>query len=164
MTQPPSATPQSAEPGRWTSRLIVSLARFARPMTLGVRGLVIDADNRVLLVRHTYVPGYFLPGGGAESGETLEQSLIRELAEEGNIRVTAPSTLFGLYFNKRLSRRDHVALYIVRDFVQTGPRAPDYEIAEAGFYARDALPAGTTPATRARLAEVFDGAPVSPYW
>jgi ADP-ribose pyrophosphatase YjhB (NUDIX family) len=154
----------AAEPGRWISRLIVAAARFTRPMTLGVRALVIDAEERVLLVRHTYVPGFFLPGGGAECGETLEESLARELVEEGNVRLTAPAPLFGLYFNRRVSRRDHVALYIVRDFTQDAPRLPDYEIAEAGFFARDALPEGTTPATRARLAEYFDGAPVSPYW
>jgi ADP-ribose pyrophosphatase YjhB (NUDIX family) len=163
MTQTPAPRP-SAEPGRWRSRLIVSLSRFLRPMTLGVRGLVVDRDNRVLLVRHTYVPGFFLPGGGAESGETLEEALTRELAEEGNIRLTAPAQLFGVYFNKRVSRRDHVAFYIVRDFEQIAPHAPDYEIAEAGFFPLDALPPGVTPATRARLREVFEKAPVSPYW
>lgn len=60
--------------------------------------------------------------------------------------------------------RDHVALYIVRDFRCDGPRPPDREIAESGFFPLDRLPEGTTPATRARIAEVFDAAPLSPCW
>ena len=37
--------------------------RFARGMTLGVRGVVLDSENRVFLVKHTYVSGWQLPGG-----------------------------------------------------------------------------------------------------
>jgi 8-oxo-dGTP pyrophosphatase MutT (NUDIX family) len=139
-------------------------ALFQRPMTLGVRGLVIDAEERVLLVRHTYVAGYYLPGGGVEGGETLEEALVRELAEEGNITIHGAPTLHGVYLNQRVSRRDHVALYIVRDFSQHAPHVPDREIAEAKFFSLDELPADTTSATRARLDEALKGAPISPYW
>jgi ADP-ribose pyrophosphatase YjhB (NUDIX family) len=149
---------------RLVSRVITFGAMFKRPMTLGVRGLVVDAQNHVLLVRHTYLPGFYLPGGGVESGETMLQALTRELLEEGGVHVLDAPQLHGVYLNRRVSGRDHVALYVVRRFRCEGPRAPDHEIAEAGFFALDALPEGVTPATRARLAEVLDGAPVSPYW
>jgi len=36
--------------------------------------------------------------------------------------------------------------------------------AEAAFFDLDALPADTTAATRARLSEALEQAPVSPYW
>jgi ADP-ribose pyrophosphatase YjhB (NUDIX family) len=149
---------------RLTTRLITYAAIIARPMTLGVRGLVVDAQNRVLLVRHTYVSGYYLPGGGVEAGETLEEALARELAEEANVVIEAPPTLQRVYLNRCVSRRDHVALFVVRGFSQSAPRAPDAEILEADFFPLDALPAGATRATRARIGEVFDGAPLSPYW
>jgi ADP-ribose pyrophosphatase YjhB (NUDIX family) len=149
---------------RVASRLIALGARFQRPMTLGVRGLVLDKDNRVLLVRHTYVEGFYLPGGGVESGETLEEALRRELSEEANVLLDMPPELFGVYLNRRFSMRDHVALFVVRAFRLTHPRAPDREIAEAAFFDLDALPADTTSATRARLSEALENAPVSPYW
>ncbi len=172
MGQEPDATtaPQKNQPpppsrrARLVSKIITFGALFQRPMTLGVRGLVLDGMDRVLLVRHTYVPGYYLPGGGVESGETLLEALARELEEEGGVRLLEAPTLQGVYLNRRASPRDHVALFTVRRFHCEGVRAPDHEIAEVGFYPLDALPNGTTPATRARLAEALDGAPVSPYW
>ncbi|HEY8126253.1 MAG TPA: NUDIX domain-containing protein [Methylocystis sp.] len=133
-------------------------------MTLGVRGLVIDQRNRVLLVRHTYVEGFYLPGGGVESGETLMEALERELSEEANVLLDTPPELFGVYLNRRFSIRDHVALFVVRAFRLLEPRVPDREIAEAAFFDLDALPFDTTPATRARLSEALENAPVSPYW
>ena len=98
--------------------------RFSRGATLGARAMVIDGQGRVFLVKHSYVDGWHLPGGGVETGETMLAALARELAEEGNILLTAPPQLHGVFFNERVSRRDHVALFIVREFRQDGaPRA-----------------------------------------
>jgi len=136
-----------------------------RPMTLGVRGLIHDrASNTVFLIRHTYVPGWQLPGGGVEVGETLGEALTRELAEEGNIVLTAPPLMKSMHFNRRASRRDHVAFYLIEAFSQATPKLPDREIAETGFFSLDRLPEGTTPATLRRIAEVFGKAQLSPYW
>src|SRR4051812_35416974 len=138
--------------------------RFARGMTLGVRGVVIDPQGQVFLVKHSYVSGWHLPGGGVETGETVQDALARELLEEGGITPLEPPALHGVYFNSRVSRRDHVALFVVRVFRQDGgPRDPR-EIVDYGFFARDALPPETTRGTRARLAEALDGATVSPRW
>lgn len=147
------------------ARLFHLYFRLKRPMTLGVRGLVYDrAQNSVFLIRHTYVPGWQLPGGGVEVGETVVEALRHELIEEGNIEMLAQPALRSIHFNRRASRRDHVAFYVVESFRQTSPKQPDHEIAEAGFFPLDSLPDGTTPATLRRIAEIFDAAPVSDDW
>ncbi len=145
-------------------RVAVALSRLTRGMTLGVRGLVIGPDRRIFLVKHSYVSGWHLPGGGVEVGETLLDALIRELREEGNLEPTAPPLLHGVFLNDRLSRRDHVAVFVVRDFRQIGEPVPDLEIIAHGFFALDELPNDTTAATRARIIEVIGGAPVSEHW
>ena len=138
--------------------------RMARGMTLGVRGVVLDGGNKVFLVRHSYVAGWHLPGGGVEVGETFLEALRRELMEEGRIELTGEPVLHGLFFNGHVSRRDHVAVYVVRQFRQDRLPKPNHEIVECGFYAASALPAETTRGTRLRIAEVLDGAAPIATW
>ena len=157
-----SGTRRALEPA--LRRVLHVYWRFARAMTLGVRALVLDQDGRIFLVKHSYVSGWHLPGGGVEAGETLIQAIARELGEEGNIEMTAPPRLHGIFFNNRASRRDHVALFVVRAFRQTAAPVPNGEIIAHGFFAPDALPNDTTAATRARIVEVLGGAPVSERW
>jgi ADP-ribose pyrophosphatase YjhB (NUDIX family) len=138
--------------------------RLAHGTTTGVRAMVIDGAGRIFLVKHSYLAGWHLPGGGVDKGEAVASAMSRELFEETNIRVAGEPKLQGVYFNNRESRRDHVVLFIVRDFVQEKPPEPDYEIVAHGFFALDALPEDTSRATRARIAEVFNGVPVSEVW
>jgi hypothetical protein len=100
--------------------------RFARGMTLGVRGVVLDRDNRVFLVKHSYVAGWHLPGGGVEVGESLRDALRRELVEEGRIELAGEAKLHGVFFNSHVSPRDHVA-------VRTGCPRPTMKSWRAGF-------------------------------
>jgi 8-oxo-dGTP pyrophosphatase MutT (NUDIX family) len=138
--------------------------RWARGLTLGVRGLILDGEGRVFLVKHSYISGWHLPGGGVEKGETLIAALERELREEGNIAVSEAPALHAIYFNRRVSRRDHVALYIVRAFRQIGPPVPNAEIIAHGFFGTNELPADTSRATRERIAEVLSGRPPAELW
>jgi ADP-ribose pyrophosphatase YjhB (NUDIX family) len=133
-------------------------------MTLGVRGFVVNAAGEILLIRHSYVDGWHLPGGGVERGETLRDALTRELAEEGGVTIDEEASLFAIYFNSSASPRDHVALFVVRAFQQEPKFRPNAEIVDRGFFPPAALPADATAATRRRIAEVLDGAPVSAHW
>ena len=138
--------------------------RFARGLTVGVRAVVLDDEGRVFLVQHSYVAGWHLPGGGVEIGESIGEALDRELREEGNIVMTGAPELRGIYFNRQASRRDHVALFVVHHFRQDAAPVPNHEIVAHGFFPPDALPAGTTAATRARIDEVIRGTPIRAGW
>ncbi|MBA1156153.1 NUDIX domain-containing protein [Microvirga mediterraneensis] len=157
-----------SHPARGASRFVSwglhTYWRFSRGLTLGVRAVVLDDRDRVFLIRHTYVPGWHLPGGGVETGETALEALGRELREEACITLDGTPDLFGVYFNRRISRRDHVLVYVIRRFTVLEVKQPDREIAEAGFFPLDQLPEGTTGATRARLAEILKGRPASANW
>jgi ADP-ribose pyrophosphatase YjhB (NUDIX family) len=138
--------------------------RFARGMTLGVRAVVLDREGRVFLVKHSYVSGWHLPGGGVEVGESFGEALRRELLEEGRIEVLGQPALHGLFFNSHVSRRDHVAVYVVRDFKQDRLPDPNREIVASGFFEAAALPAETTEGTRLRIAEVLESKPPIATW
>ena len=150
----------------WMMRLFHLGALAARGMTLGVRGVAIDAAGRVCLVRHTYVAGWHLPGGGIEAGENAVEAMIREFREEAEILVDPGEglRLHGFYHNRAAAGRDHVALYRAPAFTVRGEKAPDREIAACGFFPLDALPPEITAATRARLREITEGLPPATHW
>ncbi|WP_244296451.1 NUDIX domain-containing protein [Stappia sp. TSB10GB4] len=145
-------------------RLVLAATRYQRAMTLGVRVAATDAEGRLLLVRHSYLAGWYLPGGAVDVGETLAEAALRELREETGVSGGAP-VLFAVYHNRRNHIRDHVALYRVA--VAEVPEAaftPTREIREAGFFAPQALPPDTSPATLRRIAELAGDSPPSPFW
>ena len=165
MPSPAHAETRTAEQMRFRVKLFHLWHLFRRPLTLGVRGVVFDQQRReVFLVKHTYVGGWHLPGGGVEPGETMLSCLARELQEEGNIVLTGAPQLKSIHFNGKASRRDHVAIYLITQFAQTAPRKPDLEIADARFFPLDALPEGMTEGTRRRLGEIFSDLEVSADW
>ncbi|MES1158897.1 MAG: NUDIX domain-containing protein [Terricaulis silvestris] len=137
--------------------------RMRRGMTLGVRAIVTDEAGRILLVRHTYMPGWYFPGGGVESRETALDAVKREIMEEAGVEATETPRLIGFYANHAKFPNDHIALYRVHAW-RACPTNNAGEIAEYGFYAREALPNGITQSTLRRLAEVFDGAELSADW
>jgi len=122
---------------------------FVRPVTLGVRVMLIRRDQ-VLLVRQTYMDGWFMPGGGVQKNEGLDQAARREAREEVGAELI-DLTLLGVYSNFKERKTDHNVLFLSEDFRLVG--AHDKEIAEMRFFRLDALPADLWPGHRKRLSE-----------
>lgn len=147
------------------ARLMHYVHLIRRSHTLGVRAIVQKEDGSVLLVKHTYVPGWYLPGGGVEWGETLYQALEKELIEETGVKLTSKAKMLAVYQNNNASKRDHVALYICPKWQQDNkPSLPNHEILAAEFFPLTELPDDTTESTKRRLAELKTGGPYSDYW
>jgi ADP-ribose pyrophosphatase YjhB (NUDIX family) len=148
---------------RLPQRVLQSLFRLRRGMTLGVRAMVTDDDGRILLVRHTYSKGWNLPGGGVERGEEALMALERELLEETGVRLVSPPQLFGIYANESNFRGDHILLYLAHRFERDHFK-PTAEIADARFFAAGEIPSDATAGTMRRIVEVREGRHPARHW
>jgi ADP-ribose pyrophosphatase YjhB (NUDIX family) len=137
--------------------------RLTRGLTLGVRGIVTDSEGRVLLVEHTYVPGWHLPGGGVERGEPAHLALERELEEEAGVRLTGPARLLSIHSNHARFRGDHVLVFHCETWEACQATSVG-EIAAVGWFAPDALPADTSAGHRRRIEELLGGLPSDHDW
>jgi 8-oxo-dGTP pyrophosphatase MutT (NUDIX family) len=137
--------------------------RFTTPLTMGVRVIVQDDTGCVLLIRHSYIKGWHLPGGGVGRHETLATAARREAREEAGVEVECPAQPFGVYARFRHGASDHVALFVASAWRGT-PRPDAFEIIDLDFFPLDALPPDTSPATRRRLDEFRGLSPVAESW
>ncbi len=138
--------------------------RVTRPRTIGVRAVLLDPAGRIALVRHTYIAGWYLPGGGVKKGESIVDALSRELAEEVAIGDATIERVLGVYHSRREGKDDHVVVYVAQAGTDTLRGADALEVAGAGWFAPDALPPGTTPATLRRIGEYRQGATGGGEW
>lgn len=113
------------------------------------------------MVRHTYVKGWHLPGGGVERGETIYDAAIKELSEEVGIKATQNDLrLLSFHANSTNFKGDHVALFHCNNWQEIpslNASPSPHEIAEWGFFGTDELPEATTRATKERIEEfIYD--------
>ena len=140
-----------------------------QPISLGCRALLVQEAAtegqapQILLVRHSYIKGWYLPGGGVQRREALSAAIVREVSEECQLQIVAP-VLLGMYFSLHAGRSDHIALYLIRQFSPIAKAPQDPEIAECRFFALDALPTDTSAATMRRIAEYFKQQPQTEQW
>lgn len=152
---------QRIEP--FTRPLFFLASRLTRGMTLGVRVVATDPQGQVMLVKHTYLAGWWLPGGGVDRGEATQDAAVRELREETGLIATTPPRLISVHSNERFFRGDHVLVFGIDEFT-VGERTSHGEIAEVGWFDPADLPEDAHRSTRARLGEIFGGAPADPTW
>jgi ADP-ribose pyrophosphatase YjhB (NUDIX family) len=133
-----------------------------RPETRGVRAIALTPAGQVILVRHSYIQGWHLPGGGHESGETAEQAVLRELREEAGMVSHGAVRVLGTLQHRPNFRRDTVTIALVEQVAFAF--RPSLEIVEARAFDLDALPEGITAGTLRRLAEWREERPVAKDW
>jgi len=147
----------------FTRPIFFLVSRMTRGMTLGVWVVATDEAGRVMLVKHTYLPGWWLPGGGVDRGETVQAAAVRELREEAGLIATGEPRLVSAHSNERFFPGDHVLVFRIDGF-EVGERTSHGEIEAVGWFDLGALPEDMNRACAARLAEIFDGAMVSREW
>jgi 8-oxo-dGTP pyrophosphatase MutT (NUDIX family) len=146
------------------NRAVKASRRGRWPLTLGVRVAVLDPQDNVLLVRHTYAPGWHFPGGAVDRREAMADAAVRELREEALLAARGEPLLHGVFLSLTENKSDHIGLYVVREWDSIEGKARVLEIAEARFFPSSELPQGTTGGTRRRLAELLQGVPQSTRW
>jgi len=148
--------------------LIRKLFHFAfllkRPMTLGVRVFARNDAGEILLVKHTYLKGWYLPGGGVETGETAEAAALKELDEETGFAPQTELKLISVHYNTAGSKRDHVLIYKCDGVKSLRAFTPNREISEIGFFAADSLPEDISKGSAKRIDEILNGVQTSHYW
>lgn len=138
-------------------------SRLMRGKTLGVRVAVFDSAGAVMLVKHSYAPGWILPGGGVEKGEMLVAAAAREIQEEAGIIADGPMTLHGIFANEPVFPGDFVCCYVLRQFHREN-WVPNREITDARFFPIADLPDDITAGSRRRLDEILHGHAPSELW
>lgn len=106
---------------------------------IGAAAIILDAQGHVLLVKHTYGHcNWEVPGGGAEAGESVVETAIREVREEAGLCVVATHTT-GVYYE---AESDMVHFVFLCQPVEDGaaPHPDGQEISACGFWPVDALP------------------------
>jgi ADP-ribose pyrophosphatase YjhB (NUDIX family) len=126
---------------------------LVRPVTVGVR-IVLIRSGQVLLIRHSYIKGWYLPGGGLKRGETLEAAARREALEEAGANLGQVS-LMGIYSKLERVKSDHNAVFVCTDFQWEDKH--DAEVAEVKFFPLTALPEDLRAGQRRRIEEYTRG-------
>jgi len=126
--------------------------------------ILANQKNEVFWGKRVNQHAWQFPQGGIKHGETPLQAMFRELEEEVGVTLTAPAALHGVFSNFGNFPGDHIAVFVVRHWQRRGGYRKSGEIAEARMFAWQTLPERVDPGTRARLAEIFDKAPLSALW
>ena len=126
---------------------------IARPETRGVRAILMDADGNIILVRHKYQEGWFLPGGKTSRHESDENALRRELREELGVEIVSRPERLGEYTNTYEYKKDIIVVFIVRSFSQKPKK--HFEIEDQQIFNPQNLPEGVSPGTTRRIEELL---------
>ena len=112
---------------------------------IAVSALIFD-EGHVLLAHRRDIDWWNLPGGGMEVGETVDEVLCREVAEETGLEVEIEQ-LVGVY--SKPQKQEIVLTF--RCHITGGTLTTTEETRECRYFAPDALPTNTLPKHRQRI-------------
>ena len=112
---------------------------------IAVSALIFE-EGRVLLARRRDIDWWNLPGGGMEVGETVDEALRREVAEETGLEVEVEQ-LVGVY--SKPQKQEIVLTF--RCHITGGTLTATEETRECRYFAPEALPTNTLPKHRQRI-------------
>lgn len=125
-----------------------------------------DEESRVMLVKHTYRPGWHLPGGKVDTYEPAILAAQRELREEtGLVTELKDLTFVGFYSNFSEFKSDHIAVFATRRFYKDEKwKRRNFEISAAEMYRIDEFPEDTSPSTKRRIEEYLNSGVIVSDW
>lgn len=126
-----------------------------KPHTAGVR-VILQKNNQVFLVKHSYSKQWYLPGGEVRKNENPQQALKREILEELGIKLSGNLQLWGKYLNLKEGKIDQVTVFLLQNphLYKNSLLSKHPEIAQARFFPISRLPLETSPGTRRRIKEL----------
>lgn len=107
---------------------------ISRPLTLGVRCVILNHQQQVLLVKHTYISGWHLPGGGLNPGESAQNAISREVEEETGLILEDEPKCLGIFHNSETTNRDHIIIFLSQTSQDLRRFNNSIEIKEAKFF------------------------------
>ena len=112
---------------------------FIRPKTRGVKVIIFNKENKILMIRLTYYPNtWTFVGGGVNKKEKPEDAILRECREEVGIELEKINFVKTLNFNHEYKKD---TLYIYKTKVSDSNFVIDRkEVAEANWFSLDSLP------------------------
>ncbi len=136
----------NAHPATSTPHALFRIGAFA----------IIERDGRYLLARRRDIGWWNLAGGGLESGETVEQGLLREVREEVGIPVEI-ERLVGVY--SKPQKQEVVLTFLCHPVADAGVPGTSDEVSETGWFAPGEWPEPLLPKHRERLDDALLNSP-----
>lgn len=122
---------------------------------IGAAAIILNDAGHVLLVKQSYGNlNWEIPGGGAELGESIMETALREVREETGLLVEAERTT-GVYYEPALDFLHFVVL--CRRLDEDAEFCPDAEVTECAYWPPTALPRPISDFTIQRIVEAVAG-------
>jgi 8-oxo-dGTP pyrophosphatase MutT (NUDIX family) len=135
----------------WVFQSVRKAAWFVtRPKTVGVHGIPLTPEGKIVLVTLSYARGWRLPGGGQKATEDSRTAMLRELREEIGLTSYESADLVSSFAHRPDYRSGEASLFVVRG-VRYEPRW-SFEVKAVGEFCLRDLPTDTAQITRQLLA------------